>query len=100
MLVKIRLNEKGGPSGKLADAELHFTDGGLRGLKLMGFGVWERPNGSGRSVSLPARRYVANGEPRNFILLRPLGELDALDRIRNEILDAYSAQEAEAAMPR
>lgn len=33
------------PVGKLADAELHFSGGPLDGLKLVGFGVWERRDG-------------------------------------------------------
>ena len=37
MTVKIVANEKHNPPGKLADAELHFTDGVLDGLKLIGF---------------------------------------------------------------
>ena len=37
MTIKIVSNEKGNPPGKLADAELHFTDGPLEGLKLIGF---------------------------------------------------------------
>ena len=53
MLVKITPNDKGSPVGKLADAELHFTDGPLAGLKLLGFAVWERRNGSGRNVTFP-----------------------------------------------
>ena len=52
MVVKITPNEKGNPPGKLADAELHFTDGVLEGLKLIGFAVWERRSGSGRNVTL------------------------------------------------
>jgi hypothetical protein len=43
------------PPGKLADAELHFHDGPLAGLKLIGFAVWERRTGSGRNVTFPAR---------------------------------------------
>jgi hypothetical protein len=35
--VKIQPNDHGNPSGKLADAELHFTNGPLEGLKLIGF---------------------------------------------------------------
>jgi hypothetical protein len=41
-IVKIVANEKGNPPGKLADAELHFTDGVLDGLKLIGFGAPRR----------------------------------------------------------
>ena len=40
--VKFVVNEKGNPPGKLADAELHFNDGALAGLKLIGFGVQDR----------------------------------------------------------
>ena len=42
MVVKIVPNDKANPPGKLADAELHFTDGVLDGLKLIGFAIWER----------------------------------------------------------
>jgi len=45
MTVKIVPNEKANPPGKLADAELHFTAGPLEGLKLIGFGIWERKSG-------------------------------------------------------
>ena len=34
--VTIQPNANGNPPGKLADAELHFTDGPLAGLKLVG----------------------------------------------------------------
>lgn len=39
MTVKIVKNDRGNPPGKLADAELHFTEGPLAGLKLIGFSV-------------------------------------------------------------
>jgi hypothetical protein len=55
MVVKIVPNDKANPPGKLADAELHFTDGVLDGLKLIGFSVWERRTGGGRNVTFPAR---------------------------------------------
>ncbi len=42
MTVKIIANDKGNPVGKLADAELHFTDGLLADLKLIGFGAPRR----------------------------------------------------------
>ena len=93
MHVKITPNEKGNPPGKLADAELHFADGPLEGLKLIGFSVWERRGGSGRNVTFPARQYSVNGERRSFALLRPVAELSAQNRIRDLILEAYAAQE-------
>ena len=53
---QIHSERKGNPAGKLADAELHFSGGPLDGLKLVGFGVWERKQG-GRNVTFPARQY-------------------------------------------
>ena len=94
MNVKIISNEKSGPAGKLADAELHFAEGPLEGLKLVGFAIWERRNG-GRNVTFPARQYVVNGERRSFALLRPLADANAQDRIREVILEAYTAHESE-----
>ena len=85
--VKIIPNEKGNPPGKLADNELHFTEGPLEGLKLIGFGVWERRTG-GRNVTFPARQYSVNGERRAFALLRPVGDVASQDRVRDLILQA------------
>lgn len=56
-IVKIVPNDRGNPPGKLADAELHFTDDVLDGLKLIGFGIWERRGGGGRNVTFPARQH-------------------------------------------
>ena len=72
MTVKITPNDRGNPPGKLADAELHFTEGPLDGLKLIGFSIWEarRGGGAGRNVTFPARQYSVNGERRSFALLR------------------------------
>jgi hypothetical protein len=99
VVVKLIPNEKGSPAGKLADAELHFTDGPLAGLKLAGFAVWERKNGSGRNVTFPARQYSVNGERRTFALLRPVNSPDAGAAVRELVLAAYAAlseQDAEA----
>src|SRR5213083_1456226 len=94
MIVKITASEKGNPPGKLADAELHFTEGALEGLKLIGFGVWERRTGGGRNVTFPARTYSVNGERRSFSLLRPAnGDVGVQNAIRQCILDAYSRVE-------
>ena len=95
MSVKIIPNEKGNPSGKLADAEVVFeADAGpLSGLKLIGFSIWERRDG-GKNVMFPARQYTVNGNRRSFALLRPSTEdRSAQDAIRNCILDAYNSIE-------
>jgi hypothetical protein len=97
MVVKITPNEKGNPPGKLADAELHFTDGVLEGLKLIGFGIWER-RGGGRNVTFPARQYSVNGERRSFALLRPIVDSTAQERLRDLILQAFAEFEAAEAV--
>jgi hypothetical protein len=93
MVVKIVPNEKTNPPGKLADAELHFTDGVLDGLKLVGFAVWERRTGNGRNVTFPARQYAVNGERRSYALLRPIADVSAQERIRDLVLQAYAEYE-------
>jgi hypothetical protein len=98
MVIKIVRNDKGNPSGKLADAELHFTDGPLAGLKLLGFGVWERRSGDGRSVTFPARNYSVNGSSRSFVLLRAVADNGSHERLRDQILQAYAEFAADVAV--
>src|SRR3977135_3138988 len=93
MTIKITPNDRGNPPGKLADAELHFFDGPLAGLKLIGFGIWERRGGNGRNVTFPARQYSVNGERRSFALLRPIVDIQVQDQLRGLILDSYAAFE-------
>jgi hypothetical protein len=94
LIVKISPNDRGNPPGKLADAELHFADGPLAGLKMIGFAIWERRGGSGRNVTFPARQYSVNGERRSFALLRPIVDTTAQEGVRNLILQAYADYEA------
>jgi hypothetical protein len=98
LVVTITPNDKQNPPGKLADAELHFTDGDLAGLKLIGFSVWERRTGNGRNVTFPARQYAVNGERRSFALLRPISDMNAQERIRDLVLQAYAEYEQETAV--
>jgi len=92
-------NDRGNPPGRLADAELHFGDGPLDGLKLIGFSIWERRGGSGRNVMFPARQYSVNGERRSFALLRPQESqygMENQNRVRDLILQAYAEYETSA----
>src|ERR1700756_1984442 len=98
LTVKISPNDRGNPAGKLADAELHFTTGVLAGLKLIGFAIWERRGGGGRNVTFPARQYAVNGERRSFALLRPIADVDAQERVRQLVLDAFAEYEERAAV--
>jgi hypothetical protein len=98
MTIKIMPNDKGNPPGKLADAEVHFGEGPLEGLKLIGFGIWERRGGSGRNVTFPARQYSVNGERRSFALLRPVADATAQSKLRDLILEAFQEFEERAAI--
>ena len=99
MTIKITPNDKGNPVGKLAEAELHFSDGPLAGLKLIGFSIWERRGGGpGRNVTFPARSYAVNGERRTFALLRPIVDVTSQDKLRALILEAFADFEERAAV--
>jgi hypothetical protein len=96
MVVKIVPNDKGNQPSKLADAELHFTEGVLEGLKLVGFAVWERRSGSGRNVTFPSRQYTVSGDRRSFALLRPVADAASQERVRDLVLQAYAEYEESA----
>ena len=98
MTIKITPNDKGNPPGKLAEAELHFSDGPMEGLKLIGFSIWERRGGNGRNVTFPARSYVVNGDRRSYALLRPIVDSTAQAKLRDLILDAFQEYEERAAI--
>ena len=98
MTIKITPNDKGNPPGKLADAEVHFSDGPMDGLKLIGFAIWERRGGNGRNVTFPARQYQVNGERRSFALLRPIVDNTAQNKLRELILEALQEYEERAAI--
>ena len=98
MEIKIMPNDKGLPNGKLADVELHFVEGEMAGLRLLGFAVWNQRNGPGRNVTFPARTYSVNGERRSFSLLRPVNDApNGHNRVRDLVLQAYADHEARAA---
>ena len=90
--VKIIRNGHMAP-GKLADAELHFTGGELDGLRLIGFSIWARKDGTGQNVTFPARQFTANGQRRSFLMLRAISDPVAQDRLREFVLQAYRAHE-------
>lgn len=89
MKIKIVPTTTSTPVGRVAEAELHFPDGPLEGLKLIGFSVWQRRTGGGLNVTFPARSYSINGERRSFALLRPIADVTVQDRIRDAIIAAY-----------
>jgi hypothetical protein len=76
---------------KRADVELHFPDGPLKGLKLVGFSVWESDKSpTGFNVTVPSRQYQNAGQKRSFSLLRYQDDAPgALDALKHTIYKAY-----------
>jgi hypothetical protein len=74
MRVHFVLNHGGCPVSKLADVELHFEEGLLAGLKLVGCSVWKPKKGELptvlREIMVPSRSYATAGGVRYFELLR------------------------------
>jgi hypothetical protein len=91
LTIRITANGRNCPEGKEAEADLQFAQpAALRGLRLIGFGIWTRRTGQGLNVTFPARSYQVNGERRSFALLRPTGhDAQASDRVRDLVLDAW-----------
>ncbi|MCL5884101.1 MAG: hypothetical protein M1377_01910 [Deltaproteobacteria bacterium] len=74
MRVHYVLNHGGVPESRLADVEIHFEEGLLSGLKLVGCSVWRSKKGEGITVLVPSRSYASMGGVRYYELLRPSGE--------------------------
>ncbi|HEY3489806.1 MAG TPA: hypothetical protein VGK27_06770 [Candidatus Deferrimicrobiaceae bacterium] len=64
------LNHGGTPESKLADVEIHFEEGLLAGMKLIGCSVWRTQKGEAPTVLLPSRSYATAGGIRYYELLR------------------------------
>ena len=81
-----------------SDLTFAVDSGPLEGLKLIGFGIWERRVGGGRNVTFPARQYTVNGERRSFALLRPIVDTTGQNKLRELILAAFQEYEEQAAI--
>ncbi len=79
MRVHYILNQGVAPESKLADVEIHFEEGILSGLKLVGCSVWRSKKGEGPTVLVPSRSYAAAGGVRYYELLRASEEGGAAD---------------------
>jgi hypothetical protein len=71
MRVHYLLNHGAAPESKLADVEIHFEEGILSGLKLVGCSVWRSKKGEGPVVLVPSRSYATATGVRYYDLLRP-----------------------------
>jgi len=70
MRVHFVLNHDGVPASKLADVEIHFEEGILAGMKLIGCSVWRSKNGEAPTVLVPSRSYPTAAGVRYYELLR------------------------------
>jgi hypothetical protein len=70
MRVHFVLNHGGTPQSKLADVEIHFEEGILAGLKLVGCSVWRSKKGEKPTVLVPSRSYATAGGVRYYELMR------------------------------
>jgi hypothetical protein len=95
MTIRIVPNPRGIPQAKLAEAEIVFDEEPLLGLKLVGFAIWEGREGC--HVTFPTRPFVANGERRSYVLLRPVGDSEAQESLRQLILQKFEEFQRQAA---
>jgi hypothetical protein len=70
MRIHFVLNHGDTPVSKLADVEIHFEEGLLAGLKLVGCSVWKSKKGEAPTVLVPSRSYATASGIRYFELLR------------------------------
>ena len=82
------------PASKLADVEIHFEEGLLAGLKLVGASVWRSKKDEAPTVLVPSRPYATAGGVRYYELLRDTaqGEKEigpAVKRFKEYIRDEY-----------
>ncbi len=68
MRVHFVLNHDGSPESKLADVEIHFEEGPLSGLKLVGCSIWRSRKGEEPTILVPSRS--VGGGIRYYELLR------------------------------
>jgi len=100
MRIHYVLTHGGDPASKLADVEIHFEEGLLAGLKLVGCSIWRSNKGGAPTVLVPSRSYATAYGVRYYELLRPsadntVGKLepgegrDAIKRLKEYILGEY-----------
>ena len=81
-----------GPERLVCEAEIHFTEEPLQGMKLVGFSVWRSPEGE-FYVTFPSRSFGAGGERRFFDYLRSIEGVAAdAKRVKVWILEAFRDQ--------
>jgi hypothetical protein len=89
--------KENGPERLVSEAEIHFEDGPLAGMRLVGFCLWRSPDGE-LYVTFPSRALGAGAERRYFDYLRAIdGGAETVKRLKAWILDEYRKAGEEAA---
>ena len=85
-----------GPERLVTEAEVHFEDGPLAGMRLVGFCLWRSPEGE-LYVTFPSRAFGAGSERRYFDYLRAINsDGEVVKGVKAWIVDAYRKVEAAA----
>ena len=85
-----------GPERLVTEAELHFEEGPLAGMRLVGFSLWRSPEGE-IFVTFPSRALGVGSERRYFDYLRAVdGDAETVKRVKAWILDEYRKVQAAA----
>lgn len=74
MRIHYTLSNNSGIADKMADVEIHFEEGFLAGLKLVGVSVWRGKKDSQPVVVAPSRSYASANGVRYYELLKPSDE--------------------------
>jgi hypothetical protein len=85
-----------GPERLVTEAEVHFEEGPLAGMRLVGFCLWRSPEGE-VYVTFPSRAFGAGTDRRFFDYLRSVdGTPDVVKRVKAWIVDEYRKETAAA----
>jgi hypothetical protein len=86
-----------GPERLVTEAEIHFEDGPLAGMRLVGFSLWRSTEGE-LYVTFPSRAFGAGTERKYFDYLRAVdGSAETVKAVKAWILDEYRRQVEAAA---
>ena len=86
-----------GPERLVTEAEIHFEDGPLGGMRLVGFSLWRSAEGE-LYVTFPSRAFGAGTERRYFDYLRAVDSApETVKTVKAWILEEYRKQAQAAA---
>lgn len=90
------VSRENGPERLVCEAEVVFEDGPFKGMKLVGFSLWQSPEG-GVFVTFPSRAFGAGSERKYFDYLRS-AEASTSDvrRVKAWILEQFEQSRAAA----